>query len=61
VAASVKVEDFPQHVMNMHMHSDIAFSEEYEKIGVESKKYVSAASINPTNEAKNRYGNIYAC
>ena len=30
VESSVKVEDFSQHVHNMHMHSDIAFSEEYE-------------------------------
>lgn len=30
VDSAVKVEDFSQHVRNMHMHTDIAFGEEYE-------------------------------
>lgn len=58
---SISLEQFPEHVAQLHMDGDIGFSKEYDEIQNYCKKNVQATHENsslPENKSKNRYLNI---
>ena len=59
---NIGIDQWADHVRQMHCNTDIKFTEEYEAIcKMASQDSTWAASLEPANIPKNRYNNINAC
>lgn len=61
--STVPLDQFPNHVAELHADGDIGFSKEYESIQNVSNHpgFSTEISQHPDNKLKNRYLNILSC